>query len=343
MTRRVIWRGVAGTVAVAAIGTAAVVAPQATASDTRSGDACHGRAATITGTDGDDVLTGTGGPDVIAAGDGDDTVRGLGGADLICGGDGDDTLLGGLRAGVYGGFGDDTLTGGRVEGSRGEDHLRVVLTARPSTFRVDGGPDDDRVDFVGAAAAGATADVGLRLADSAYRYRVGSTAWSPEVALRGVETMNVDLGDPDEGSLDLTSSRTGDLSLSIAGAATAHVVTGAAEDFLRLDVADFDVTTGGGNDYVNAVGFAGGGVIRTGPGFDVAFAGDLATEIYGGPDNDYLGGGPADDVLHGEAGGDFLLGQGGDDRLLGGADFDGVSGGDGTDYCRAEQRFGCEE
>ena len=45
-------------------------------------------AATITGTDGNDLIRGTDGPDVILAGPGDDVIWGLGGDDLICGGTG---------------------------------------------------------------------------------------------------------------------------------------------------------------------------------------------------------------------------------------------------------------
>ena len=83
---------------------------------------CNGARATITGTDGDDVLTGTPARDVIVAFGGNDVVYGLGGNDLICGGPGDDVLYGGDgndrlfgEAGsdvLLGGDGDDTLDGG---------------------------------------------------------------------------------------------------------------------------------------------------------------------------------------------------------------------------------------
>ena len=54
---------------------------------------CGGRAPTILGTAGNDVIDGTNGPDVIVALGGADTVRGLGGNDRICGNGGDDAAV----------------------------------------------------------------------------------------------------------------------------------------------------------------------------------------------------------------------------------------------------------
>lgn len=82
---------------------------------------CRGRAATIIGTSGPDVLRGTAGPDVIAGLGGRDTIDGGAGDDVICAGPGDDTIRGGggsdivVAAGgndtVYGGAGSDLLFG----------------------------------------------------------------------------------------------------------------------------------------------------------------------------------------------------------------------------------------
>ncbi len=65
---------------------------------------CEGERATIVGTDGDDVIRGTGDRDGIHARRGDDVVLRSTGADLICGGKGADELNGGR--------GEDTLNGG---------------------------------------------------------------------------------------------------------------------------------------------------------------------------------------------------------------------------------------
>jgi serralysin len=57
------------------------------AADDGSSTTCFGQAATIVGTEGDDVLRGTDGADVISGLGGTDIIDGLGGADLLCGGD----------------------------------------------------------------------------------------------------------------------------------------------------------------------------------------------------------------------------------------------------------------
>jgi Ca2+-binding RTX toxin-like protein len=76
----------------------------------------------ITGTPGDDLISGTPEPDRIMALEGHDDVQGRGGDDLLDGGPGDDELFGGdgndiLEGGpgddyLDGRAGDDTLTGG---------------------------------------------------------------------------------------------------------------------------------------------------------------------------------------------------------------------------------------
>jgi Ca2+-binding RTX toxin-like protein len=80
---------------------------------------CGGLFATRTGTSGNDVIEGTGGPDVIIAGEGNDRVKGFGQTDLICAGEGNDRTRGGA--------GDDGLVGegGRdlMDGQGGADFL----------------------------------------------------------------------------------------------------------------------------------------------------------------------------------------------------------------------------
>src|SRR3990172_113402 len=89
---------------------------------------CAGRTATMVGTNGDDVLDGTSGSDVIIGLGGDDAINGLGGKDYLCGGSGDDTIDGGSGPDrIYGGGGNDTLDGAqggdRLYGQRGRDTL----------------------------------------------------------------------------------------------------------------------------------------------------------------------------------------------------------------------------
>lgn len=90
---------------------------------------CQGRAATIAGTAGKDLLVGTPGADVIVALGGADVVRAGGGDDVVCAGAGPDR--------VWGEAGDDRLAGeagaDRLSGGAGDD-------------RLSGGPGADRLD-----------------------------------------------------------------------------------------------------------------------------------------------------------------------------------------------------
>ncbi|MFQ1003957.1 ExeM/NucH family extracellular endonuclease [Modestobacter sp. SSW1-42] len=73
---------------------------------------CQGLVPTIVGTEGDDVLRGTNGRDVVMGLGGNDTITGGNGDDVLCGGAGNDTITGGNGDDVLlGGAGDDTLRG----------------------------------------------------------------------------------------------------------------------------------------------------------------------------------------------------------------------------------------
>lgn len=87
---------------------------------------CHGRRATVVGTERKDRLVGTRRADVIVALGGADVVIGLGGDDLVCAGAGNDDVKGGPgKDRLYGETGKDELLGGA-----GKD-------------RLVGGPDRD--------------------------------------------------------------------------------------------------------------------------------------------------------------------------------------------------------
>ncbi|HEU4760381.1 MAG TPA: hypothetical protein VFT91_10435, partial [Dehalococcoidia bacterium] len=92
------------------------------------GPFCAGFLATIVGTGGDDLLTGTAGVDVIKGLGGDDTIDGLEGADVICADRGNDTVAGGPGVDlILGGPGNDQLFGqddiDLIWGNAGDDAM----------------------------------------------------------------------------------------------------------------------------------------------------------------------------------------------------------------------------
>ncbi|KAA1427164.1 hypothetical protein [Nocardioides antri] len=108
---------------------------------------CHGRAATIVGTAGDDQITGTDQPDVIVTRGGDDHVTARGGRDVICLGGGADVADGGagndfVRAGAGPDYVAGTVDRDRVLGNRGRD---VLFVTSPAGTDADGGRGDDAV------------------------------------------------------------------------------------------------------------------------------------------------------------------------------------------------------
>ncbi|MGY2085688.1 ExeM/NucH family extracellular endonuclease [Blastococcus sp. SYSU DS0539] len=103
---------------------------------------CQGLEPTSVGTEGDDVLHGGNGVDVIMGSGGDDVITGGNGADVICGGDGNDV--------INGDNGDDVLLGGpgddRLHGDNGSD----TLIGGPGTDVLDQGKGKGREDQDGA-------------------------------------------------------------------------------------------------------------------------------------------------------------------------------------------------
>ena len=132
MTRKV-WRL---RLTVAALTISATMTPAAL--DAQAAPLCGGLAATIVGTDGDDVIEGTSGNDVIFAAQGNDTIFALGGDDIVCAGKGNDVVVGGQGFDIlFGAQGDDVLfaadgssaveradtRGARIFGGAGNDLL----------------------------------------------------------------------------------------------------------------------------------------------------------------------------------------------------------------------------
>ena len=127
-------RGSSGGTKLRSIGIAFVIAALAATllaapAGAQAGATCDGEAATIVGSDGDDVLTGTDGADVIAGLGGNDRIDGLEGDDLICGDEGNDTIRAGRGEDtVLGGDGNDVIRGQQnadvIDGGEGNDTIR---------------------------------------------------------------------------------------------------------------------------------------------------------------------------------------------------------------------------
>ena len=119
--------------------------------------------ATITGSDGSNILIGTnagdvinakGGNDIVLGGNGNDTIDGGSGNDALSGGKGNDTILGGSGTDLISGDdGNDTLDGGSgtdiVLGGNGNDLLIHRVSENGASYDVyDGGNGQDTLRLV---------------------------------------------------------------------------------------------------------------------------------------------------------------------------------------------------
>jgi serine protease len=105
---------------------------------------CQGELATVFGSTGNDVLSGTGADDVIFGGSGSDVIRAKDREDLICAGSGSDRIN--AESGddeIYAGDGADLVQGSagndRLFGNEGDDEL----AGRSGNDELDGGPGSD--------------------------------------------------------------------------------------------------------------------------------------------------------------------------------------------------------
>jgi Ca2+-binding RTX toxin-like protein len=284
------------TVAIATVGILGVLAaPVAYAAPT-----CEGRAVTIVGTPGDDVIAGTTDNDVIHGLAGDDTISGGDDFDIICGGRGKDSLGGFNQQGTDDGY-IDTLSGGA-----GNDGLKGSFEDR-----LIGGPGDDlmqgrraHADYSSAAGAITVELVG------------GSGQASGE----GTDTLI--------GIVAFSGSAFGD---RITGPADAFGLGG--NDDITLPNGGEFVTGGEGDDTITVIGGL-EGPAQGGPGNDKMFG----RELDGNEGNDLLMAPDEGGDLRGSEGRDILKGGPGVDGLRPDGPFvgaptddDRVSGGGGID------------
>ncbi|WP_183093257.1 calcium-binding protein [Nocardioides stalactiti] len=281
--------------------------------------------ATHVGTDGDDVIRGTFGQDVIFAGAGDDEIHGKGTEDVICAGPGDDEIYGGSGRDVistgggadvaYGGAGNDQIlvfggAGDQVFGGDDVDHVELVINGDGSgtnTMKVLGskpGLADDSLDVLVVLARDTVRN--LRLAVDRRSGAFGTQGAAGAGVVRGIDAYTfLSSGNRDRWPIWVDYRGNDD------------------EDDVAVGAGRLHATGGPGDDR-----FFGAG------GNDVVFGGVGDDSVYGGGGRDFLDGGQDDDDLYGGAGDDALHGGIGRDRLEGGA---------GRDECvRGEELVGCE-
>jgi len=250
--------------------------------------------ATVTGTDGNDIIVpgfsspgvagiAGDGDDVIAAGDGNDTVYGGGGNDSIHGGEGFDVDV------LSGDAGDDTLDGGAgsdvLAGGAGND---TYVTDDPYF-------EDSIIEDAGQGFDSVRAGRSFTL-----------TANLEALELLGTEELN-----------------------GFGNAAGNRITGNAGANILRGEAGDDTIGGGDGDDLLD--GGAGRDRLDGGIGNDLLQAGDGDDTLDGGTGDDVLGGGAGNDALAGGEGADALVGEAGNDRLAGGAGADTLRGGDGRD------------
>ncbi len=289
----------------------------------------------IVGTDNNDTLNGTEGPDCIIGLAGNDTVNGLQGDDVLFGGRGSDVLHGHVGAdSVFGGTCNDTLYGAHADAAV-VDETTDTLVGGPGTDKLYGGAGDDDLD--------------------------GETGNDTLYGGPGADTLTGGLGD------DLMRGEDGNDALA-GGAGLDRLYGGNGDDTLRGEAGDDKLygeagadTLEGGDGTDTLDGGTEGDELQGGPGADKLYgragADTLLGEggadfLYGGTENDLLEGGDeadglygedGDDILRGGAGNDILRGGRNNDTLDGGADLDALNGDSGTDTCTAgETLTACE-
>jgi Ca2+-binding RTX toxin-like protein len=318
---------------------------------------CFGLLATLVGSDRDDVMTGTQGPDVIATLDGDDQVEGGGGDDRICTGAGADTF--------FGGQGNDRLNGGAdqdaLAGGSGDDLLIGGAGSSDTAFYLTA-PGPVRANLETGSATGEGTDTLQELENVAGSQFTDTLVGNAEINVflggEGNDTMDGGLhsdafvGGPGNDEL---IGRLGDGDTAAypnaPGPVTVNLATGVAtgegtDRLVQVDDAlgsDHNDTLIGDARMNFLIGGRGNDELRAGAGFDVAvfLTGPVTASLESssasgeGTDRlvgfDGLAGSEAADRLIGDGRQNYLEGRSGGDTLEGGGGGDVVMGKDGSD------------
>ncbi len=264
--------------------------------------------------------------DVIRAGAGNDLVYAGEGNDSVLGGDGNDVIYGYRRNGNDGGS--DTLDGGagddRLYGGRGNDSLiggtgRDELYGGTEADALNGGDDNDRLEggdgadliVVGrgdTALGGNDADV-FRLDPVQTGTGAATITGGEGVTAGGTDVDRIDATAITSG---VTVNYTGSEAGTLAGG-------GASYGFSEIE----RVTTGAGNDSINAAAVTAGGInVDTGAGNDSIVGGAGADTILAGAGGDRVDAGRGNDAIDLGAGDNatdtlVIRNNGGTDTVMG--------------------------
>lgn len=293
--------------------------------------------ATVSGTSGNDVMTGYGQDDTLNGNAGNDNIRGNGGNDTLNGNAGNDALYGGLgndtlnggadNDSLYGGAGDDTINGGAgddgIHGQNGDD----ILDGGIGAGSVHGGFGNDSITVRGGNAYGDEGDDTITLEDYV-SFIYGGLGNDTIIA-------NADITTPT--STSYVRGEEGNDVITLNGT-SGFVFGGEGNDTITLNDHVAFVYGDEGDDTINVNGTS--SFVRGGDGNDTLISGAQSNRLEGeaGDDilignagNDTLEGGEGNDTLEGGEGNDGLEGENGDDTLIGNAGNDTLEGGEGND------------
>ncbi|MFE8643837.1 calcium-binding protein [Sphingomonas sp. NCPPB 2930] len=248
-------------------------------------------------TEGDDIVHGTQGDDLLSAGGGDDQLYGAAGNDRLEGGNGDDAL--------YGEAGNDTLDGGP-----GSDTLSGGIGN--NTYLFGRGDGQDRLTFLYDTAADKLNTLQFKAGVAQEDVRLRRDGANLVVSIAGTtDQMTVEnflyLDEASNMWNPLQQIRFDDGTVLDIAAIEARLFAGTdANDVLRGTVGNDTLSGGLGDDVLN--GAAGADKLLGGAGDD---------SLYGEGGNDVLQGGQGKDVLYGGEGNNtYVFGRGdGQDRL----------------------------
>jgi Ca2+-binding RTX toxin-like protein len=327
----------------------------------------------IDGNGGDDTLSGGADNDRLNGGDGADELHGDDGVDILDGGAGPDRLMGGAGDdSEHGGEDNDSLDGGAAAGcieSAGGDELSgdggddaLCGGAGPAAGNdndvIGGGPGEDTVYYVRAAAVnvsldGGTGDGQAGESDNVAADVEDATSGSGNDVLTGNDGRNVLDGGPGGDALhgmggnDVLMDSGGDNAPDglDGGAGDDTMAAGAGPDVYNGGDGEDAVTDYAGRSFPVSVtldnnaddGGAGEGDnvmanvedVTGGAGADTLVGNDADNELDGGAGDDQISGGDGNDGLDGGAGRDTIDGGGGRDDLVGGGGADTLKSRDG--------------